>query len=185
MDEKDRLIIALLQENGRASYSDLGKNIGMTAMGVKKRVEKLLNKGEIKVKALINAEKLYLAILVMEVEDSNALNRIIDKFRECPRVLKFFVTTGSYNLFAIIFSEDFESLESITLESCSLRAQSGIKRYEVYPVQEIHYEPFLDIKVVAKKLDKPPCNALCMECRRYKSERCLGCPATKMYRGKL
>ncbi|MEM0351186.1 MAG: AsnC family transcriptional regulator, partial [Archaeoglobaceae archaeon] len=77
MDEKDRLIIALLQENGRASYSDLGKNIGMTAMGVKKRVEKLLNKGEIKVKALINAEKLYLAILVMEVEDSNALNRII------------------------------------------------------------------------------------------------------------
>lgn len=184
MDEKDRLIVSLLQRNGRVSFSKLAEKVGMTAMGVKKRVEKLL-KGDIKIKAMINTESIYLAILAIEVESADAINEILERFKNCPRILRLFVTTGGYNLFAIVFSEDYESLESITLESCSLRASRGIRRFEVYPVQEIHYEPYLDIKVVAEKKDKPPCGVSCVDCRRFVHHRCLGCPAIKLYRGML
>jgi len=46
MDEKDRKIISILQRNGKATLSEIAKEIGMSAMGVKKRLDKL-EKGEI------------------------------------------------------------------------------------------------------------------------------------------
>lgn len=184
MDEKDRLIISLLQRNGRMSFSKLAEKVGMTAMGTKKRVEKLL-KNRIKIKAMLNVEKVCLAILAIEVENMDAMNAILERFKDCPRILRFFVTTGGYNLFAIVFSENYESLESITLENCSLRTQKGIRRFEVYPVQEVHYEAFLDVKVVAEKKENPPCGVSCADCKRFIHDRCLGCPAIKIYRGVL
>ena len=54
MDEIDKKLIAELQTNGRASFEALSKITGFTSMGTKKRVEKLIEKGTIKVSALIN-----------------------------------------------------------------------------------------------------------------------------------
>ncbi len=187
MDEKDRMIISILQKNGKATLAEIAKQVGMSAMGVKKRLDKLED-GKIKLKPLLNVEKLgiIIAVLAMEIESSEALERLLEKFKNCPRILKFFVTTGSYNLFALIFAEDYHSLESVTLEKCSLRAQPGIRRYDVFPVQEIHYDSYLDIDIVAEKnLEFAPCGVYCGDCRRYEMKKCLGCPATKFYRGRL
>ncbi len=187
MDDKDRKIISILQENGRATLSEIAKEVGLSAMGAKKRLKKLEDNG-IKISALLNADKLriILAIAAMEIESSDALEKLLEKFRDCPRIIKFFVTTGSYNLFAILFAEDFHSLESITLEKCSLRSQPGIRRFEIYPVQEMYYDSFVHLKVIPEKKEgEAPCGVFCGDCRRYEAERCLGCPATKFYRGKL
>jgi len=89
-------------------------------------------------------------------------------------------------LFALIFAEDYHSLESVSLEKCSLRSQEGVRRFELYPIQEIHYDGYLDIKVVSEKdREYAPCGIFCGDCRRYETNRCLGCPATRYYRGKL
>jgi len=188
MDEKDRVIISLLQENGRAKLSEIAEKLGITVMGAKKRLEKLYKTEVIKSKALINTKKLGIrtAIILMELKDAEALEKIIQKFKNCPRIIKFFVTTGGFNLFAIVFAEDYHSLESISLEKCSLRSQEGVRRFEFYPIQEIYYDPFLDIKVTPDKSRSiAPCGVDCGTCKRYKDYRCMGCPATKFYRGKL
>jgi DNA-binding Lrp family transcriptional regulator len=188
MDEKDRKIISILQNNGRETLSKVAREVGLSNMGAKKRIDKLIDKDVIRVKALINTEKLdiKLAIIAMELESSSALEKMLERFKECPRVVRFFVTTGSYNLFAIVFAEDYYTLESISLEKCSLRSQEGVRRFEFYPVQEIHYDPFLDLKVVPEKtLEYAPCGVYCGDCRRYLDNRCLGCLATRFYRGKL
>ena len=36
MDEKDRKIISILQQNGKAKLSQIAEKMGMSAMGVKK-----------------------------------------------------------------------------------------------------------------------------------------------------
>ncbi len=187
MDEKDRKIISILQRIAHPTLSEIGEAVGMSAMGAKKRLDKLKKEKIIKSTALVNVEKLGIltAVLAMEVESSEALERLLEKFRNCPRIIRFFVTTGSYNLFALIWAEDLSSLESVTLEKCSLRSQPGIKRYEVYPIQEIHYEPFLEIKATEKKVESAPCGVDCASCSRYKANRCLGCPAITLYRGRL
>ncbi len=185
MDEIDRKIISILQRDGRAKLQSIAKETGLSTMGVKKRLEKLI-KNDIKIKALVNVKNVILAIVAMEIEDADSLREIIEKFRDCPRIVRFFVTTGGYNLFAIIWVEDFHTLESVSLERCSLRAQRGIRRFEIYPVQEVHYDPFIDIKVVAdKELEEAPCGVHCGTCVRYTENRCSGCPATKFYRGKF
>jgi DNA-binding Lrp family transcriptional regulator len=186
MDEKDRKIIAMLQSSTRPTLAEIGEAVGMSAMGAKKRIDRLEREGIIRPTALLNVEKtgILLAILAMEVESSEALEKLVEKFERCPRIVKFFVTTGGYNLFALIWAEDLHSLESVTLEKCSLRSQPGIRRYEVYPVQEVYYDSYVDISV-AEKGDKAPCGVDCLSCSRYKAEKCLGCPATQHYRGRL
>ena len=188
IDEKDRLIIEELQRNGRATITEIANKIGLTSMGAKKRVDRLIRKGLIKVKALINVEKLEvkLALIGMELESGEALRELVKMFESCPRIIKFFVTTGAYNLFALVWAEDYCTLESISLESCSLRAKKGVRRFEFYPIAEVYYNPFVDLKVVAEKREEiAPCGVYCGGCERYKRERCQGCPSTIFYRGKL
>ncbi len=188
MDDMDRKIISILQNNGRATLAKIAERVGISSMGVKKRVDKLEGAGLIKIKASLNIEKLEIvtALIAMELESAEALEKMLERLKDCPRVVKFFVTTGGYNLFALIFAEDYHSLESVSLEKCSLRSQEGVRRFELYPIQEIRYDGFLDVRVVAEKnLEYAPCGVHCGSCRRYEQRRCLGCPATKYYRGKL
>ncbi len=186
MDEKDRKIISILQSAARPTLAEIGEAVGMSAMGAKKRIDRLVGEKIIKPTALLNVEKagVLTAVLAMEVESSEALKKLLKKFENCPRIIRFFVTTGSYNLFALIWAEDLHSLESVTLEKCSLRSQPGIRRYEVYPVQEVLYDPYLDIKI-AEKGTEAPCGVDCLSCERYNTGRCLGCPATEFYKGRL
>ncbi|AEA47360.1 Lrp/AsnC family transcriptional regulator [Archaeoglobus veneficus] len=188
MDDKDRQIISMLQNNGRLPLSRIADIIGFSVMGVKKRVEKLESKGLMHVRAMLNVEKLgiNLAIIAMEMENAEAIENVVEKFKECPRVLRFFVTTGAYNLFAIVIAEDYHTLESMSLERCSLRNQKGIRRFEIYPVQDVFYSSFFDIGVIPKKTrEDAPCGVFCGECTRYRAERCVGCPTTVYYRGVL
>ncbi|WP_457549357.1 Lrp/AsnC family transcriptional regulator [Archaeoglobus sp.] len=188
IDERDRLIIEELQKNGRTTISRIAKKIGLTSMGTKKRIDKLIGSELIKVKALVNVEKLEvkLALISMELVSGEAMRELLRKFESCPRIIKFFVTTGAYNLFALVWAEDFDTLESISLESCSLRAQKGVRKFEFYPIMEVYYNPFMDLKVVAEKREEiAPCGVYCGNCERYKREKCQGCPSTVFYRGML
>jgi len=63
MDTRDRKIIAVLQRDGRATLSEIGEAIGLSSMGAKKRVDKLVAKDLIKIKVLSEARKV--------LEDSN------------------------------------------------------------------------------------------------------------------
>lgn len=148
MDEKDKQIITMLQADGRATLQDIAKNIGLTSMGTKKRLEKLLKNETIKISALINpnALKLYPAIVMLEMESAEAMQNLLDRFEECPRVVQIFKTLGGYNLIALVVAETKETLESISMEKCSLRCSKGIRRSEFYPVSETYFSPFLQIR---------------------------------------
>ncbi len=123
MDEIDRKIIAQLQLDGRTTLQDLAKTIGFTSMGIKKRLEKLVKSGTIKFTALLNPNtlKLHPAIVMLEMESAEAMQELIDRFKDCPRVVQIFKTIGGYNLIALVVAETRETLESISMEKCSLR----------------------------------------------------------------
>ena len=189
MDDIDKKIIAQLQENGRATLEELSKNIGYTRMGTKKRLEKLMNRGTIRVSALINpsALKLHPAMVMLEMENAEAMQELLDRFEECPRVIQIFKTVGGYNLIALVVAETPETLESISMEKCSLRCSKGIRRSEFYPISDTYFSPFLQIREnLAHKENKvTPCNVDCNPCARFEKEKCVGCPTTSQYKGSL
>ncbi|MBT0159947.1 Lrp/AsnC family transcriptional regulator [Candidatus Bathyarchaeota archaeon A05DMB-2] len=189
MDEIDRKIISQLQLDGRTTLQDLAKNIGFTSMGTKKRLEKLVKNGTIKFTTLLNPDalKLHPAIVMLEMESAEAMQELLDRFKDCPRVVQIFKTIGGYNLIALVVAENRETLESISMEKCSLRCSKGIRRSEFYPISDIYFSPFLQIREYLAHKDRKvtPCNVDCDPCKRYESQKCVGCPTTMHYKGTL
>ena len=189
MDEIDRKIISRLEIDGRTTLKDIAKATGYTGMGIKKRIDKLLREGAIKISAQMNPKyfNLVAAVVLIETDGPETAQRLLKRFKECPRVIHIFTTIGGYNIVALVVAENQETLESISIEKCSLRSEKGIRRSEFYPVRDIHYAPYLAIReyLTHKGLTVPPCNVDCRQCERYKSENCVGCPATLYYRGPL
>jgi len=189
MDDVDEKIISELLEDGRTSYKHLGDVIGYTIMGVKRRLEKMFSQDLLKISTEMNVNKLNLhaALILLELENREALSRCLERFKECPRTVKLFTLLSGYNLAALVIAEDQDTLESESMERCSLRSMPGVRRTEFFPIGSIHYSPFLKLRInlVTKDGETAPCNVICKSCARYQAGKCVGCPATKYYRGPL
>jgi len=189
MDDIDKKIVSKLLRDGRASYRELGEAVGYTIMGAKRRIEKMRSNGLIEISAGINIDALNLhaALILLELESQEALSKCLERFKECPRIVKFFTLLAGYNLAALIIAESRETLESESMENCSLRCMPGVRRTEFYPIGSIHYSSFLKVRLDLATKDKEvaPCHVDCKSCGRYETNRCFGCPATKYYRGPL
>ncbi|MGB9960392.1 MAG: AsnC family transcriptional regulator [Candidatus Bathyarchaeales archaeon] len=189
MNDVDRKIISRLQIDGRTTLEELAKNVGFTSMGAKKRLQRLIQQGAIKVSASLNPFyfKLHPAVVLLEMENADAMQRLLERFKDCPRVVQIFKTIGGYNLIALVVAENQDTLESISIEKCSLRSSVGIRRSEFYPIGEVHFSPFLPVReyLTHKGKETAPCNVDCRPCMRYVNGKCVGCPATLHYKGTL
>ncbi|MEM3550980.1 MAG: AsnC family transcriptional regulator [Candidatus Bathyarchaeia archaeon] len=189
MDPVDRKIISQLQLDGRATLEELARNVGFTSMGVKKRLKKLFQRRAIQVSVSLNpfAYKLFPAIVLLEMENADAMQKLLERFKDCPRVIQIYKTIGGYNLIALVVAENQDTLESISIEKCSLRSSVGIRRSEFYPIGDIYFTPYLPVReyLAHKGKDISPCNVDCRPCTRYINEECVGCPTTTHYRGQL
>ncbi len=189
MDEIDRKIIAQLQTDGRTTLLELAKISGLTSMGTKKRLEKLIKNGTINVSALLNPKALGLhpAVVILEMENAEAMQNLLERFKDCPRVIQIFKTVGGFNLIAIVVAENAETLESISMEKCSMRSSPGIRRSEFYPISDTFFSPYLQIRenLAHKGTAVTPCSVDCNPCIRYEQQKCVGCPAADKYKGTL
>ena len=186
MDKIDKKIISLLQEDGRASLSSIGKELALSHVAIRTRL-KNLSERLVKVSAGLNAEYLgfRLAIVNAEVETPERLRELIKMFSKCPRIVFLTTTTGAYNLMTIMIAEDADTLNAI-VEVCSVRAQKGIRRSEATIGEAPAFPKYLPIKIIAAKEDEDaPCGINCRKCMRYQEKKCLGCPATRYYRGPI
>ena len=185
MDEVDRKIISKLQLDGRTTLKELGELTGFTSMGVKKRIERLQKQEKIKISALLNTDSMNLqaAIIMLEIESAESMSKILERFSSCPRVIYIFTTLGGYNLIALVVAENQKTLESISIEKCSLRSSDGIRRSEFYPISSIHYSPFLQVREYLANRERTisPCDVDCGTCQRYMEKKCVGCPTTIYY----
>lgn len=186
MDDLDKKIIEQLRIDGRTTLQEISKKTGYTSMGIKKRLDKLIESGVIKITALLNSSQigLYPALVFLEMETAEDLRNILEKFNNCPRVVKIFTTMSGYNLVALVVAEDKATLECISFERCSIRSQKGIRRSEFYPIGEVHYNSYIDTSPrLPQKSEKPPCGVDCKSCISYEEEKCVACPLTSLYTG--
>ncbi|WNZ29124.1 MAG: Lrp/AsnC family transcriptional regulator [Candidatus Bathyarchaeota archaeon] len=189
MDAIDWKLIMHLQSDGRKTFKDLGEAIGFTSLGAKKRVDKLLGNGIIDISAMVNTDKLdlRLALILLEIENAEAMRKIIDRYSKCPRIINFFTTMGGFNLIALVMAEDQATLESECVEKCALRSGEGIRRSEIYLIGGIHHYPYMPLKADAlrESADIAPCGVKCDGCQSFEDKKCVGCPALSYYRGPL
>ncbi len=181
-------------EDGRTSLSDIGKRVvdgGMSHVAVSKRLEKLTGEEDgkkplVKISAGINLEQMDMKVLFLglETENMEVTDRIIKKYADCPRLLMLAPVTGRYNLFAVMVAEDTFSLESI-LGTCSIRTEDGIRRSETWFGNSPAYPEYIPVNLSPDKKSKTTCHRNCQDCKRYTSNKCVGCPTAEGYAGTI
>ncbi|WP_341280019.1 Lrp/AsnC family transcriptional regulator [Paenibacillus sp. FSL H8-0537] len=101
IDDIDRKIIAALHINGRISYTDLAKDIGLSRVAVQARINTLLENGVIeRFTAVINPEKIGVTVSAffnVEVEPK-FLHEVADRLSEEPVVTSLYHMTGPSKL---------------------------------------------------------------------------------------
>ena len=116
LDEKNWKIIAELQQNGRASFAELGRRVGLTLPAVAERVRKMEDAGVITgVHAEIDLAKIGLPIaaLIRISVVGDVLARLNKTVREMPEVLECYRGTGADSFTLKVAAESVEHLESL------------------------------------------------------------------------
>jgi Lrp/AsnC family leucine-responsive transcriptional regulator len=101
IDEIDRKIIAILHQNGRASYTDLAKEVGLSRVAVQTRINTLQENGTIeRFACIVNPEKLGITVSAffnVEVEPKY-LMQVADTLADEPEVTSLYHMTGPSKL---------------------------------------------------------------------------------------
>jgi DNA-binding Lrp family transcriptional regulator len=131
MDETDKEIIRLLKQDGRAGYSDIGKQIGLSEGAVRKRIKVLSDAGVIKkftveVSVAEGAE----AITLLETNPAAPTQEVSEKIRHIKNVETVYEVTGEYDIVAVIsgmnVTEVDECIEKIRLVNGIMKTNTMI-----------------------------------------------------------
>jgi len=103
MDLTDREIIKILKNDGRATYSYIGKKVGLSEGAVRKRIKALIDSGVIrrftvKVGLTEGAE----AITLLSVSPSFPTSDVSKMLEQFPNVETVYEITGQYDIAVII-----------------------------------------------------------------------------------
>jgi len=117
VDEIDLKIIELLKENARMSYSDMAKHFGFSDVAIRKRVDKLVEKGVIKkFTTVIDHKKLgkNVTAFIFIKTRSDKTNEIADQLLSIPGIEEVYISLGLYDIIAKIHCDDVVALKSLT-----------------------------------------------------------------------
>lgn len=183
LDKKDRQILSLLAENPEMPQQEIAKKVGLSQPAVGVRVRHLKQKGVISFLVGMNFKKVDLHMIKVVFTASEA-GSILDKLKCCPYFLNGFVQSGQRNLSLLFMGENLEMPESIV--DTQIRSNPTTSNVDMDIVLTPADDMVFPVKMNLKK-GEPPCGnkTLCCDCDYYKSNRCLGCPATKYYKGSL
>ncbi|MCY8836126.1 Lrp/AsnC family transcriptional regulator [Bacillus atrophaeus] len=140
VDDIDKQILTILHEEGRISYTELGKRVGLSRVAVQSRINQLIETGVIeKFTAVINPAKIGIHVSVffnVEVEPQY-LEEVALQLEEEPAVTSLYHMTGPSKLHMHgIFANDQEMEEFLTKRLYPLQGvvsvdcQMLIKRYK-------------------------------------------------------
>lgn len=166
LDSIDLKIIKSLSENGRKSFVEIAYEIGLTPVGIKKRVERLFEREILTIQAALNTEKFYSVSATVGIEaDPKTIAKLIKKFEDCPLVYNLVKVSGHHNLIIDIIAPNSKRITDLVEKQ--VRLDPKIRYLEVnlgdLPVKpKTHVLPnFID------KSKKCPCESKCNECEYF------------------
>ena len=134
IDEFDKKIMAILEHDGRVSFTIIAERLGISNTMVHKRYSKLIANGIIqKIQPAFNERLLgytYCAYTGIILEFDYDINSIIEKLKEIPEIVECHYITGPYSLFLKIMCRDQDDFRRILYEE--LEKIKGISRSESF-----------------------------------------------------
>jgi DNA-binding Lrp family transcriptional regulator len=120
MDEKDKQIIEILKDDGRAGYGEIGAKIGLSEGAVRKRIKTLsdewvIRKFTVKIGVAEGAQ----AITLLTANPAFPTQEVSKKIQAIPNVETTYEVSGEYDIVAVISGMDMtevnECIEKIRM----------------------------------------------------------------------
>ncbi len=183
IDKIDIKIINALSEDCRKSTTQIAKEVDASRPTVIARLKQLSENNIIDFKAKVNLKNLGLkfATIHFRVEKARESKQIVEKLKQCPRVLQLIQWAGKQNYAALVYVEDAETLLS-TIDC--LESFLGLKIQSYQRALTLIGESF-NLNLSIEKCEKAPCGKECGLCLAYQHEECKGCPTTTKYKGPI
>ncbi|GLI25970.1 AsnC family transcriptional regulator [Agromyces rhizosphaerae] len=131
LDEVSKKIIEQLQADGRRSYADIGKAVGLSEAAVRQRVQKLTDAGVMQIVAVTDPMQLgFTRQAMIGIRASGDTRDLADRLAEIPEIDYVVLTAGSFDLLAEVVCEDDDEL--IELLNTSIRNLDGVLTTETF-----------------------------------------------------
>lgn len=144
ISKTDQKILLELRKNGRVSYSELAKKLGLNPITVTKRINHLLKLNAMSIRALPNPYALGLVAnaLIAIKADPLKINNIFENLSDVFNVHLFLTVFGRFDIFIAAYFPTWEELHSFI--NTDLPKIEGIVWLEPYFVKERRkgYPPF-------------------------------------------
>jgi Lrp/AsnC family transcriptional regulator for asnA, asnC and gidA len=129
LDELDRQLIALLQEDGRLPYSRLAPAVGLSEAATRARVQRLIDSGAIQVVAVSDPLRTGARIVAMVgVRAEGDVRGVAEALAALPEAIYVVATSGPYDVLAELVCDDHDHLLRVLNEG--VRATPGVRSTE-------------------------------------------------------
>ncbi|HHZ98125.1 MAG TPA: Lrp/AsnC family transcriptional regulator [Candidatus Marinimicrobia bacterium] len=117
MDEKDKLILSLLQKDGRMTASEMAEKVDLSVPAVTERIRKLTEGSVLKeFRAVVDAKKVgydVTAYILLDMSSSDSYGNMVDHAQDNDEVLECHSITGEGSHILKVRTHDTSSLESL------------------------------------------------------------------------
>jgi Lrp/AsnC family transcriptional regulator, regulator for asnA, asnC and gidA len=131
LDDVSKAIIEQLQNDGRRSYAEIGKAVGLSEAAVRQRVQKLTDAGVMQVVAVTDPMQLGFyrqAMIGLRVSGDTTI--VANELGKLAAVDYVVLTAGSFDILAEIVCENDDDL--IELLNKKIRAIPGVQSTETF-----------------------------------------------------
>jgi Lrp/AsnC family transcriptional regulator, regulator for asnA, asnC and gidA len=137
LDAVSKAIIEQLQEDGRRSYAEIGKAVGLSEAAVRQRVQKLTESGVMQVVAVTDPMQLgFYRQAMIGLKVTGDTTAVAEELGNIPSVDYVVLTAGSFDVLAEVVCENDDDL--IELLNKRIRAIDGVLSTETFVYLRLH-----------------------------------------------
>jgi len=141
LDETSKRLVELLQEDGRRSYAELGKAVGLSEAAARQRVQKLMDAGVMQIVAVTDPMSLgFHRVAMIGVKTTGDTRRVADTLAQLPAVSYLVLSAGSFDILAELVCEDDSDL--IDLLNSQIRTIDGVASTETFVYLELRKQKY-------------------------------------------
>lgn len=152
MDDIDKKIFTLIQEDPSMSHSEIAKMIKKSQPTVGIRIKKLMDSGILKIQPGINFKNAAITLVIVNLKTKNPQN-LFEMVRRCPYMLNAFNLSGDYNVSIFLASSDIRQLYDVV--NNHFRANSEVQKVSMDIISNIAQDFILPMNIYSKAFILP------------------------------
>jgi Lrp/AsnC family transcriptional regulator, regulator for asnA, asnC and gidA len=140
LDELSKLIIEQLQQDGRRSYTAIGRAVGLSEAGVRQRAQRLIDGGVIQIVAVTDPMTLgFRRQTMIGIKCGGDLEQVADQLAEIDELAYVVITSGSLDLLVEVVCEDDDHLLEVLSQ---VREIPAVTSTETFVYLKLHKQTY-------------------------------------------